>query len=70
MGHKNTYAKWFREAAEALDAADRHGSATDEPEGVRVIHMTDTLAKEFAQRLRSAATFLDLFPNHPDAEDA
>jgi hypothetical protein len=43
------------EIADALDAAGRHGAATDEPEGMRYITITDTLARQLAAGLRDHA---------------
>ena len=41
--------------ASELDAAHRHGDVQDIPEGVRVVHMTDTLALRMANTLRELA---------------
>src|SRR5688572_25962167 len=41
--------------ADLLDAAERTGNTKDEPEGSRVVILSDTLAKEWAQALRDAA---------------
>ncbi|MGH0031728.1 MAG: hypothetical protein ACQGVC_18215 [Myxococcota bacterium] len=39
--------------AAALDAADRQGADRDEPEGARFIQISDTLARQIAETLRS-----------------
>jgi len=50
-----TPAEELRGIADALDTAGRQGSDQDTPEGARVITMSDTLAREFAGRLRRLA---------------
>jgi hypothetical protein len=45
----------LQEIAEALDAAIRHGSDRDEPEGARFITMSDTLALSLGRALRRHA---------------
>ena len=40
------------EIADALDMANRFGPKIDEPEGVRYIQMSDTLARQWATLLR------------------
>ena len=40
------------EIADAMDKAERMGASKDEPEGVRYIIISDTLAKQWASILR------------------
>jgi hypothetical protein len=40
------------EVADALERAPRHGADRDEPEGARVVTLSDTLARQLAARCR------------------
>lgn len=42
--------------ADALDAAERQGERTDEPEGARYVVLSDTLARRIADGLREWST--------------
>ena len=48
---------------ESINAADRHGSETDEPEGTRYIQMSDTLAKEMVTILEACKELLGVEGN-------
>jgi hypothetical protein len=48
-------AEYLIELAKELDNAHRFGARTDEPEGAREIHISDTLARQVAERLRAIA---------------
>ena len=43
------------EIADILDKAERMGAETDKPEGARYVHISDTLLKEIAQKIRCYA---------------
>lgn len=47
--------KYLNELANGLDMAGRLGSEKDNPEGVRYIQISDTLAKDMARDLRRIA---------------
>lgn len=55
-GRSVALAQYALELAEALDTARRIGAPTDKPEGTRLVHMSDTLARTVADRLRSLAS--------------
>jgi hypothetical protein len=55
-------ADWLRELADQLTWAPRFGAAEDEPEGVKFIQLSDTLATDISERLRLIAT-----PEHLNA---
>lgn len=53
-----THQEYLRELAQQLDEAQRVGAFEDIPEGARTIKLTDTLAREIAERLRRIADHL------------
>lgn len=56
-----TQQEYLRELALQLDQAERYSARLyhiDDPEGVRTIRMSDTLAREIAERLRRIAECL------------
>lgn len=50
-----TLVDYCRELADALDRASRQGGSIDKPEGARYVQLSDTLAKQIADRLRLLA---------------
>lgn len=57
----------LRDFADAMDRAARTGEAPDNPEGVLVIQMSDTLARELAAALRRVEAFLESEGYPPDS---
>jgi hypothetical protein len=49
---------YLRELARQFDQAERVGALEDVPEGARTVRITDTLAREIAERLRRIAESL------------
>lgn len=52
---KLTLEEYAIELADALDAAMRVGARSDEQEGARFIKLSDSLAREISETLRSKA---------------
>ena len=42
----------LEEIINIFETAERYGHMVDSPEGIKVIHMSDTLAKQIATELR------------------
>ena len=52
------YAVYLVSLADALDEARRFGADLDKPEGSRWVQLSDSLAREVAERLRTIARSL------------
>jgi len=50
------YRIYLKDLADSFDSADRLGNVKDEPEGVRYIQMSDTLAHEISSKLMKIVT--------------
>ena len=55
---KQERTEWLLKLARALDESWRYGADQDVPEGVRYIQISDTLAKQIAQKLREIAGYV------------